>query len=91
MRPAPSPDPEDQAWLPQPTIAGGESGTSGQASAAPVKPRKKKRLSMHEGIAVWADCCSCAAEPYWLEVAEELGIDLGSDYEDEDPEPAPGS
>jgi hypothetical protein len=39
---------------------------------------------MHEGIAVWCDCCSCAAEPYWLAVAEEMGIDLGSDYEDED-------
>jgi hypothetical protein len=70
--------------------AGSESGTAGQASAAPVKPRKK-RLSMHEGIAVWVDCCSCAAEPYWLEVAEEIGIDLGSDYEDEDSEPASGS
>ncbi|HMA11282.1 MAG TPA: hypothetical protein VKO83_05305 [Steroidobacteraceae bacterium] len=46
-------------------------------------------MSMHEGIAVWADCCSCAAEPYWLEVAEEMGIDLGSDYEDEDSTPKP--
>lgn len=44
--------------------------------------RARKRISMHEGIAVWCDCCSCAAEPYWLEVAEELGIDLGSDYEE---------
>jgi len=41
-----------------------------------------RRLSMHEGIAVWCDCCSCEAEPYWAEVAAELGIDLGSDYED---------
>ena len=40
------------------------------------------RLSMHEGIAVWCDCCSCEAEPYWAEVAAELGIDLRSDYED---------
>lgn len=37
-------------------------------------------ISMHDGIGDWCDCCSCAAEPYWLEVAEELGIDLGSDY-----------
>lgn len=44
---------------------------------------RKKRLSMHEGIAVWADCCSCEAEPYWQEVAEEMGVDLGSDYEDD--------
>lgn len=39
---------------------------------------------MHEGIGAWCDCCSCEAEPYWAEVAEELGIDLGSDYEDEE-------
>jgi hypothetical protein len=37
---------------------------------------------MHEGIAVWCDCCSCEAEPYWVEIGEEMGIDLGSDYED---------
>ena len=42
----------------------------------------RRRLSMHEGIAAWCDCCSCEAEPYWVAVAEELGVDLGSDYED---------
>jgi hypothetical protein len=49
-------------------------------------PAKEKRrsLSMHEGIAVWCDCCSCEAEPYWVEAAEAMGIDLGSDYEDAD-------
>lgn len=41
-----------------------------------------RRLSMHEGIAAWCDCCTCEAEPYWVAVAEELGIDLRSDYED---------
>jgi hypothetical protein len=41
-----------------------------------------RRLSMHDGIASWCDCCSCEAEPYWVAVAEELGVDLGSDYED---------
>jgi hypothetical protein len=51
-----------------------------------VRPPKTRRksLSMHDGIAVWCDCCSCEAEPYWVAVAEEMGIDLGSDYEDED-------
>ncbi len=39
---------------------------------------------MHEGIAVWCDCCSCEAEPYWIEAAEAMGIDLGRDYEDAD-------
>jgi hypothetical protein len=66
----------------------GETGAAGPATAPPANTGKK-RVSMHEGIAVWADCCSCAAEPYWLEVAEEMGIDLGSDYEDEDTTPKP--
>lgn len=48
-----------------------------------AKREKRKRANMHEGIAVWSDCCACEAEPYWAAVAEELGIDLG-DYEDED-------
>ena len=24
-------------------------------------------LSMHDGVEVWCDCCSCEAEPYWTE------------------------
>lgn len=44
--------------------------------------KKRKRANMHDGIAAWCDCCSCEAEPYWVAVAEELGIDLG-DYEEE--------
>ena len=48
----------------------------------PVGGARKKSISMHEGIGAWCDCCSCEAEPYWLEVSEELGIDLGSDYEE---------
>jgi len=54
-------------------------GCDAPAGAVPVRNSK----SMHEGIAVWCDCCSCAAEPYWLAVAEEMGIDLGSDYEEQ--------
>lgn len=33
---------------------------------------------MHEGVTAACDCCSCEAEPYWVEVAEELGIELES-------------
>ncbi len=52
-------------------------------SDSPVDaPKKRKRANMHEGIAVWCDCCACEAEPYWAAVAEEMGIDLG-DYEEE--------
>ena len=24
-------------------------------------------LSMHADVPVWCDCCSCEAEPYWVE------------------------
>ncbi len=48
-----------------------------------TQDRPRRSLSMHDGIAVWCDCCSCEMEPYWQEAAEKLGIDLGSDYEDE--------
>ncbi len=41
-----------------------------------------ERLSMHEGIAPWCDCCVCEAEPYWTDVAKEMGINL-SDYEED--------
>lgn len=27
-------------------------------------------LSMHDGVEVWCDCCSCEAEPYWLAAFE---------------------
>ena len=37
---------------------------------------------MHENVEVWQDCCCCEAEPYWLEAAEEMGVDVGSDNEE---------
>jgi len=37
--------------------------------------------SMHDGIAVWCDCCSCEMEPYWAEVAREMEVQSG-DNED---------
>lgn len=64
--------------------------TSAQADTNPATTRpRKKRISMHEGIGVWCDCCSCEAEPRWAALAEEFGFDL-SDYE-EDETPAPGA
>ena len=50
---------------------------------APISTPRKRSISMHDGIAVWCDCCSCEAEPYWAELADEMGVDLGSDYEDD--------
>ena len=49
-----------------------------------TKKYEKRSMSMHDGIAIWCDCCSCEAEPYWAELADEMGVDLGSDYEDSD-------
>ncbi len=40
-----------------------------QTEQATQKPREN--LSMHDGIPVWYDCCSCEAEPYWTEAMEE--------------------
>ncbi len=54
----------------------------GKASS-PSKKGKKKHISMHEGIGAWADCCSCEAEPYWREHAEEMGVDF-NEYEEEE-------
>ncbi|MGD9788229.1 MAG: hypothetical protein AB7U30_09790 [Sulfuricellaceae bacterium] len=45
----------------------------------------KKPISMHEDIPVWADCCCCEAEPYWLALAEEENPGLyGSEKEQEE-------
>jgi len=37
--------------------------------------------SMHDGVAVWCDCCSCEMEPYWAEVAAAMESPPG-DHED---------
>ena len=36
-------------------------------SGAPTGTRSGMSLSMHDGVEVWCDCCSCEAEPYWTE------------------------
>lgn len=28
--------------------------------------------SMHNKVDVWCDCCSCEAEPYWLEAMQAV-------------------
>ncbi len=61
---------------------GQQSGTSTQtATPAAGQQPKSASKSMHDGIAVWCDCCSCEMEPYWAEVAREMGVEF-SDYED---------
>ena len=33
-------------------------------------------MSMHENVPVWYDCCSCEAEPYWVEAFAGNEADL---------------
>ncbi len=33
--------------------------------------REGQSISMHDGIPVWYDCCSCEAEPYWAEAMQQ--------------------
>lgn len=60
----------------------GRKGRVAVASGDDVPPGRS--LSQHEGIPVWCDCCPCEAEPYWVAVAEELGIDLDAPGDDGD-------
>ena len=48
---------------------------------APRTRRRAGSKSMHDGVAVWCDCCSCEMEPHWEEWARSLGIEPGSGYE----------
>jgi hypothetical protein len=48
-------------------------------SVPPSANERRRTLSMHEGIAIWCDCCSCEAEPYWIEAAEAMGMNLSTD------------
>lgn len=67
-------------------MADTETHGGGERREAAPPAGKKKRANMHEGIGVWCDCCSCEAEPYWAELADEMGVNL-SDYEDDFKQP----
>lgn len=53
-----------------------ESKSRHQPSTSVIPPEvekpeaRHKSLSMHDGVPVWYDCCSCEAEPYWQELAD---------------------
>ena len=40
-----------------------------QAESRQFKSQMSK--SMHDGVEVWCDCCSCEAEPYWVEAMKD--------------------
>lgn len=39
-------------------------------ASTPAKSNMSK--SMHDGVEVWCDCCSCEAEPYWVEAMQDF-------------------
>mgnify|MGYP000019399680 FL=1 len=41
------------------------------ATRSSGEPLSGMRLSMHAGVDASCDCCSCEAEPYWLEAMAE--------------------
>lgn len=51
-----------------------------QQQSGPQAERNRP-VSMHEDIPVWHDCCSCEAEPYWLE-AMALSADDDSEKQE---------
>lgn len=55
----------DSAAKPAARDAGG-TDRPGAGCGAGVKRSK----SMHDGVPLWHDCCSCEAEPYWTETDE---------------------
>ena len=46
-----------------------ELNTKEKSNSEQVKSTMSK--SMHDGVEVWCDCCSCEAEPYWVEAMKD--------------------
>ena len=42
-------------------------GTTDDATGLSGKRKSGMSLSMHDGVDASCDCCSCEAEPYWVE------------------------
>jgi hypothetical protein len=56
----------DSTAIPAPPV---EDKTEGKPNKD--KPEKKS-ISMHDDVPVWYDCCSCEAEPYWIELFKNM-------------------
>jgi hypothetical protein len=63
--------------IPQPSPA--QSPDRPVPAEAQTEPARRKGLSMHEDVPVWYDCCSCEAEPYWVEALGEPPAGEASD------------
>jgi hypothetical protein len=56
------------------------SHNTGPQASSGAAPGKGDSLSMHADVPVWCDCCTCEAEPYWVEAFsdEEADSDSGN-------------
>lgn len=63
--------------------AHGKVASASQPQSARGHEGSHQKTNMHDGIALWYDCCVCEAEPYWADMAEEMGIDLSPYADDE--------
>ena len=44
---------------------------AGEAASTEKRTGSGMSKSMHDGVEVWCDCCSCEAEPYWIAAMQE--------------------
>lgn len=60
-------------------LQAGEQAMPVQSTATATGGKPGDSLSMHADVPVWCDCCSCEAEPYWVEAFRESDENVGSD------------
>jgi len=60
-------------------LAGDQVPASACREADSKSSKSKMSKSMHDGVEVWCDCCSCEAEPYWIEAMESYNNSLSDD------------
>jgi hypothetical protein len=79
-QPTMSPEGEPTPALPLPPTPG--------AVTAPPRPAQAggQARSMHEDVPYWQDCCSCEAEPYWVEAMAGPDGDRAQPSQDADPQ-----
>ena len=64
------------------TVAGrpDRGSAPGTAAAETLAAKSPMSKSMHDGVEVWCDCCSCEAEPYWVEAMADFDAQVARDH-----------
>lgn len=47
-----------------------------RTSSQTTELKSNMSKSMHDGVEVWCDCCSCEAEPYWIEAMKDYELQV---------------